>query len=180
MGFILLSSFWFALTHAKAAETNIFPSFTFLEFYILPLSWIIVFQLDYFLVHMRERYTFVNKQLKNARHDADKDEQSPRTLTIPQLCKLNHIHFTLYEIASSINAAYSVQLLAIIPRVIFFCVLPVHYNVVTGMVKDPNASYAPQTWTHIFTLSQIVLLTAPVIYVVNVASNTVSEVRWVD
>lgn len=136
-----------------------------------------VFQLDYFLVHMRERYAFVNKQLKNARHDANKNEQNSRILSIPQLCKLNHIHFTLYKIASTINSTYSVQLLAIIPRVIFFCVLPVHYNVVTGMVKDPNASFAPQTWTHIFTLSQIVLLTAPVIYVVNVASNTVSEVK---
>lgn len=183
VSFTLGATIWFIFTYFEASQENVFPSFTYLEFYILPVTWLIIFQIDYLLVHLRKRFTFVNSQLKSLLQESDitsTSDDNTRVSTVDtfHLNKLNHIHFTLYEISSEINGTYSAQLLVAIPRVIFFCVLPVHYNIVTALVKNPNDSGTSQVWTHVFTLSYIVLLTSPVIYVVNVASSTITQVRY--
>lgn len=173
ISFTLLVTFAYFFIYTKASNENVFPSFTYFEFYILPVVWLLVFQMDYWLLHMRERFAFVNNHFESFLHK----NKRVSMLNVLFLNKLNYVHFILYEISTEINNVYSFQLLIIIPRIIFFCVLPVHYNILTSLVKDPNESNSPQIWTHIFTLSQIILLIAPIIYVVNVASNILDQVR---
>lgn len=133
------------------------------------------------MIHLRERFILINSQLENALQENDTYQhtntiQVISNLNVSGLNKINHVHFTLYKISTEINNVYGAQLLIMIPRVIFFCVLPVHYNIVTALVRDPNDTSSSQMWTHVFTLMYIGLLTSPVIYAVNVASNTVNQV----
>lgn len=181
--FTVAVSLLFIFIYFKATAENLFPSFTYLEFYILPVTWLIVFQMDYFMIHLRERFILINTQLENSLQENDTFKYSNviqviSNLDVYSLNKINHIHFTLYKISTQINNVYGAQFMLMIPRVIFFCVLPVHYNIVTALVRDSN-DHSPQLWTHVFTLMYIVLLTSPVIYVVNVASNTVNQVELV-
>ncbi|XP_065205651.1 putative gustatory receptor 28b [Planococcus citri] len=137
--------------------------------------------MDYFMIHLRERFILINTQLENSLQENDTFKYSNviqviSNLDVYSLNKINHIHFTLYKISTQINNVYGAQFMLMIPRVIFFCVLPVHYNIVTALVRDSN-DHSPQLWTHVFTLMYIVLLTSPVIYVVNVASNTVNQAK---
>ena len=170
----------FILSYKAASSENIFPSFTYLEFYILPVTWLIIFQLDYLLVNLQKRFTFVNSQLEylvKESEDAIENGAIHGTVNFPHLNKLNFIHFTLYKIASEMNDLYSVQLLIMIPRLIFFSVLPLNYNIVSALVSDSKNNGRLNPWSHVFTLRYIVQLTAPIFYAVNKASGTVNRVR---
>lgn len=224
--FIVTVSGLFYAVYRKATEENIFSSFGKEEFYILPITWLMIFQIDYFMVHISNRFSFVNTQMERAlagtkcdndngninnennsnagnirkdeirvigydnecnnhfqqQNDNNLKDNNSNTndnavyLNTDTLNCLNRIHYTLYTTFHEITKVYSVQLLIIVPRVIFFSVIPVHYNIVTALVKDPNESSSPHVWTHIFTLSFTVLLAAPIIYAVNISTKTVNQV----
>ena len=178
--FTLSIALFFILAYLAASQEHIFPSFMYLEFYIMPVTWLIIFQLDYFLINLRKRFVFVNSQLKNfVSFDNTKSNTTATTsLNFSQLNDLNFIHFTLYKISSEINNTYGIRLLIMILRVIFFSVLPLHYNIVSALVDDPKHNGDLTPWSHIFTLSYIILLASPVFYVVNEASGTVNQVRF--
>lgn len=176
----MYTTIWFVFAYFKASQENIFLSITYLEFYILPTVWSVIFQIDYFLVHLCRGFTFVNSQIEKlllTSQTTTPESTQTSKIDTSRLNKLNLIHFTLHEILLEINGTYSAELLIIIPRVIFFSVLPLHYNIVTALVKDQNDLGTSQFWTHAFTLTYIILLILPVIYAVNAASNTINQVR---
>lgn len=154
---------------------NDFPSIDFTEFICIPLVWLLIFQINIKLKQISRRFNYIKSILETYTEKSmavfwiHSYSVGPKEITV-----LNRMHLFTYISFKEVCSYYNIQLLILVPRVIFFNVLPVHYNIVTALVADDrNVSHK---WSQLFTMSVIILTIWPVIHLVKCTSNTIEKV----
>jgi len=173
--FIITTVTCYIVFYHLALTENDFPSVDFTEIICIPLVWLLIFQINVKLNQISRRFNYI-KNILEAYMENSLDiywihwcTNGPKEITV-----LNRMHLFTYISFLDVCAYYNIQLLVLIPRVIFFNVLPVHYNIVTALVADErNLSHK---WSQLFTISVIILTIWPVIHLVKCTSNTIEEV----
>lgn len=172
---IIISTASYIVFYHLALTENDFPSVDFTEIICVPTVWLLIFQINVKLNQISSRFNYIKNIL-----EAYKEKSTgvywihwytirPKEITI-----LNRMHLFTYISFIEVCSYYNIQLLVLVPRVIFFNVLPVHYNIVTALVADErNASHK---WSQMFTMSVIIFTIWPVIHLVKCTSNTIEKV----
>lgn len=175
MLFIIITTTSYVVFYHLALTENDFPSVDFTEIICIPTVWLLIFQIKVKLNQISSRFIYIRNIL-----EAYKEKSAgvywihwytirPKEITI-----LNRMHLFTYISFIEVCSYYNIQLLVLVPRVIFFNVLPVHYNIVTALVADErNISHK---WSQIFTMSVIIFTIWPVIHLVKCTSNTIEKV----
>lgn len=165
----------YALFYHMALTENDFPSFDFTEIICIPLVWLLIFQINVKLNQITRRFNYI-KNILEAYMEKSMSiywihwyNVGPKEITV-----LNRMHLFTYISFNDVCSYYNIQLLVLIPRVIFINVLPVHYNIVTALIADDGTT--SHKWSQIFTMSVIILAIWPVIHLVKCASNTIEKV----
>lgn len=175
--FIITTVISYTVFYHLALTENDFPSVDFTEIVCIPLVWLLIFQINVKLNQISRRFNYI-KNILEAYMENTLDIYWIHWCTIgpKEITVLNRMHLFTYISFIDVCAYYNIQLLVLIPRVIFFNVLPVHYNIVTALVADErNLSHK---WSQLFTISVIILTIWPVIHLVKCTSNTIEEVRY--
>lgn len=174
--FIVATTVSYILFYWMALAENDFPSVDFTEFVCIPLVWLLIFQINVKLDQISKRFNYIKNILKAYM------EKSTNVYWIhwysigpKEITALNRMHLFTYISFTEVCSYYNVQLLVLVPRVIFFNVLPVHYNIVTALVADDRN--VPHKWSQIFTMSVIILTIWPVIHLVKCTSKTIEQVN---
>jgi len=163
------------LLYRLALTENDFPSVDFTEIVCIPLVWLLIFQINIKFNKILKRFDYI-KSILDAHMEKSISVYWIHTYTIgpKEITILNRMHLFTYISFIQVCSYYNVQLLVMIPRIIFFNVLPVHYNIVTALVADErNASHK---WSQMFTMSVIILTIWPIIHLVKCTSNTIQKV----
>lgn len=158
-----------------ALTENDFPSIDFTEIACIPLVWLLIFQINFKLNHILRRFNYI-KNILETYLDNSYNVHWIYLYSVgsKQINILNRMHLFTYIAFIEVCSNYNIQLLVLIPRVIFYNVLPVHYNIVTALVADErNASHK---WSQICTMSVIIFTIWPVIHLVKCTSNTIQKV----
>lgn len=165
----------YIIFYRMALTENDFPSVDFTEIVCVPLVWVLIFQINVKLNQISRRFNYIKDILETYKKQSTSVywihwyTASPKEITT-----LNRMHLFTYISFIEVCSYYNIQLLILVPRVIFFNVLPVHYNIVTALLADDrNVSHK---WSQIFTLSVIILTMWPVIHLVKCTSNTIEKV----
>jgi len=172
---IISTTVSYIILYHLALNENDFPSVDFTEMVCIPIVWILVLQINAKLNQLSKRFNYI-KNILEAYMEKSKSVYwihwytvSPKEITV-----LNRMHLFTYISFIEVCSYYNIQLLVLVPRVIFFNVLPVHYNIVTALVADErNVSHK---WSQMFTLSIIILTIWPIIHLVKCTSNTFEKV----
>lgn len=164
------------LLYRLALSENDFPSVDFTEIVCIPLVWLLIFQINIKLNQILIRFKYI-KSILDAYMEKSKSIYWLHTYTIgpKEITILNRMHLFTYISFVEVCSYYNIQLLVLIPRIIFFNVLPVHYNIVTALVADERN--APHKWCQMFTMSVIIFTIWPIIHLVKFTSNTIKKVR---
>lgn len=172
---IITTTASYTVFYHLALNENNFPSFDFTEIACIPLVWLLIFQIDIKLNQISKRFNYIKNILEAYMEKSINVywihwyNVGPKEITI-----LNRMHLFTYTSFIEVCSYYNIQLLVLVPRVIFFNVLPVHYNIVTALVADErNASHK---WSQIFTMSVIIFTIWPVIHLVKCTSHTIKKV----
>lgn len=172
---IITTAISYIVFYRLALTENNFPSFDFTEIACIPLVWLIIFEIDVKLNQVTKRFNYIKNILEAYMEKSINIywihwyNVGPKEITI-----LNRMHLFTYISFIEVCSYYNIQLLVLVPRVIFFNVLPVHYNIVTALVADERN--APHKWSQIFTMSVIILTIWPVIHLVKCTSRTIKKV----
>lgn len=176
IGFIIATTVSYILFYQLALAENDFPSVDFTEFVCIPIVWLLIFQINFKLNQITKRFKYI-KDILEAYMEKSNNVYWIHWYSIgsKEITALNRMHLFTYISFIEVCSYYNIQLLVLVPRVIFFNVLPVHYNIVTALVGDErNVSHK---WSQIFTMSVIILTMWPVIYLVKCTNNTIKQVR---
>lgn len=172
---IITTTASFIIFYHLALNDNDFPSIDFTEIVCIPLVWLLIFQINGKLNQISRRFNHIKKILEAYMENSSNiywihwNNIEPK-----QIITLNRMHLFTYISFLDVSSYYNIQLLVLVPRVIFYNVLPVHYNIVTALVADErNTSH---TWSQMFTMSIIILTIWPVIHLVRCASKTIEKV----
>lgn len=172
---IITTTASYIVFYCLALNENNFPSFDFTEIACIPLVWLLIFQIDIKLNQISKRFNYIKNILEAYMEKSINIywihwyNVGPKEITI-----LNRMHLFTYISFIEVCSYYNIQLLVLVLRVIFFNVLPVHYNIVTTLVDDErNASHK---WSQIFTMSVIILTIWPVIHLVKCTNHTIKKV----
>lgn len=173
---IITTTASYILFYNLALTENDFPSVDFTEIACIPLVWLLIFQINVKLNQISRRFNYI-KNILEAYMKKSMDVNwihwytiGPKKITI-----LNRMHLFTYISFIEVCSYYNIQLLVLVPRVIYISVLPVHYNIVTALVTDERN--APHKWSQIFTMSIIILTIWPIIHLVKCTSSTIKKVR---
>lgn len=173
---IIITTASYIVFYHLALMENDFPSVDFTEIICIPIVWLLIFQINDKLNQISNRFNYIKSILETYKQKSTGVywihwyTMRPNEITI-----LNRMHLFTYISFIEVCSFYNIQLLVLVPRVIFFNVLPVHYNIVTALVADErNASHK---WSQIFTMSVIIYTIWPVIHLVKCTSNTIEKVR---
>lgn len=174
--FIIITTTCYIVFYRLALTENDFPSVDFTEIVCIPLVWLLIFQINIKLNQISRRFNYIKNILEAYMENSlgvywiHWYTCGPKEITV-----LNRMHLFTYTSFIEICSHFNIQLLVLIPRVIYFNVLPVHYNILTTLVADErNVSHK---WSQTFTLYTIVLTIWPVICLVKCTSNTIEKVR---
>jgi hypothetical protein len=165
----------YIILYYLALNENDFPSVDFTEMVCIPIVWILILQINAKLNQLSKRFNYI-KNILEAYMEKSKSVYWIQWYTVKpkEITVLNRMHLFTYISFTEVCSYYNIQLLVLVPRVIFFNVLPVHYNIVTALVADErNASHK---WSQMFTLSVIILTIWPIIHLVKCTSNTFEKV----
>ncbi|XP_025201183.1 uncharacterized protein LOC112598786 [Melanaphis sacchari] len=168
---IITTTASYIILYHLALNENDFPSVDFTEMVCIPIVWILILQINAKLNQLAKRFNYI-KNILEAYMEKSKSIYCIQWYTVrpKDITVLNRMHLFTYISFTEVCSYYNIQLLVLVPRVIFFNVLPVHYNIVTALIADErNASH---TWSQIFTLSIIILTIWPIIHLVKSTSNT--------
>lgn len=173
---VIVTTASYVLFYYRALTENDFPLFDFTEIICIPLVWLLIFQINVKLNQILRRFNYIKNILEAYMAKSMNiywihwNNVGPKEITV-----LNRMHLFTYISFTDVCSYYSIQLLVLIPRVIFINVLPVHYNIVTALIADDGTT--SHKWSQIFTMSVIILTIWPVIHLVKCASNTIEKVR---
>lgn len=172
---IISTTVSYIILYHLALNENDFPSVDFTEIVCIPIVWILVLQINAKLNQLSKRFNYI-KNILEAYMEKSKSVYWIHWYTVrPQeITVLNRMHLFTYISFIEVCSYYNIQLLVLVPRVIFFNVLPVHYNIVTALVADEHN--VPHKWSQMFTLSVIILTIWPIIHLVKCTSNTFEKV----
>lgn len=165
----------YIILYRLALTENDFPSIDFTEIACIPLVWLLIFQINVKLNQVLRRFNYIKNILETYMENSfNVNWIYVYTVGSKEITILNRMHLFTYISFKEICSNYNIQLLVLIPRVIFFNVLPVHYNIVTALVADErNTSHK---WSQMFTMSVIIFTIWPVIHLVKCTSNTIKKV----
>jgi len=172
---IVTTTVSYIILYYLALNENDFPSVDFTEMICIPIVWILILQINAKLNQLTKRFNYI-KNILEAYMEKSKSVYWIHWYTIrpKEITLLNRMHLFTYISFTEVCSYYNIQLLVLVPRVIFFNVLPVHYNIVTALVADErNVSHK---WSQMFTLSIIILTIWPIIHLVKCTSNTFEQV----
>lgn len=172
---IIMSTASNILLYRLALTENDFPSVDFTEIVCIPLVWLLIFQINVKLNEILRRLNYI-KSILDVHMDNSAGVYWIHTYTIgpKEITILNRMHLFTYISFVEVCSYYNIQLLVMIPRIIFFNVLPVHYNIVTALVADERN--APHKWSQMFTMSVIILTIWPIIHLVKFTRDTTKKV----
>lgn len=172
---IIITTASFIIFYYLALTDNDFPSIDFTEIVCIPLVWLLIFQINSKLNQISRRFNHIKKILETYMENPSNIYWIHwKTIGPKEIITLNCMHLFTYLSFLDVSSYYNIQLLVLVPRVIYYNVLPVHYNIVTALVADErNTSH---TWSQIFTMSIIILTIWPVIHLVRCASKTIEKV----
>lgn len=172
---IITTTASYIILYHLALNENDFPSVDFTEMVCIPIVWILILQINAKLNQLSKRFNYI-KNILEAYMEKSKSVYWIHWYTVrpKEITVLNRMHLFTYISFIEVCSYYNIQLLVLVPRVIFFNVLPVHYNIVTALVADErNVSHR---WSQMFTLSVIILTIWPIIHLVKCTSNTFEKV----
>jgi len=172
---IVTTTVSYIILHQLALNENDFPSIDFTEMICIPIVWILILQINAKLDQLSKRFNYI-KNILEAYMEKSKSVYWIQWYTVrpKEITVLNRMHLFTYISFIEVCSYYNIQLLVLVPRVIFFNVLPVHYNIMTALVADErNVS---QKWSQMFTLSTIILTIWPIIHLVKCTSKTSEQV----
>jgi len=172
---IITTTTIYIILYHLALNENDFPSVDFTEIVCIPIVWILIHQINVKLNQISERFDYI-KNILEAFMEKSKSVYWIHCYTVrpKEITVLNRMHLFTYISFKEVCSYYNIQLLVLVPRVIFFNVMPVHYNIVTTLVaNDRNTS---QKWSQMFTLSVIIVTIWPIIHLVKCTSNTFEKV----
>lgn len=172
---IITTTASYIILYHLALNENDFPSVDFTDIVCIPIVWILILQINAKLNQLSKRFNYI-KNILEAYMEKSQSVYWIQWYTVrpKEITVLNRMHLFTYISFTEVCSYYNIQLLVLVPRIIFLNVLPVHYNIVTALVADEhNASHK---WSQIFTLSVIILTIWPIIHLVKCTSNTFEKV----
>lgn len=172
---IITTTICYIMFYYLALNENDFPSVDFTDITCIPIVWILILQINAKLDQISKRFNYI-KNILEAYMEKSMSVYWIHWYTVrpKEITVLNRMHLFTYISYIEVCSYYNIQLLVLVPRVIFFNVLPVHYNLVTALVADErNASHK---WSQMFTMSVIILTIWPIIHLVKCTSNTIEKV----
>lgn len=172
---IITTTASYVLFYYLALTENDFPSVDFTDIACIPLVWLLVFQINAKLNQISRRFNYIRNILEAyMKKSMDVSWIHWYTIGPKKITILNRMHLFTYISFIEVCSYYNIQLLVLVPRVIYISVLPVHYNIVTALVNDERN--APHKWSQIFTMSIIILTIWPIIHLVKCTSSTIKQV----
>lgn len=172
---IITTTASYIVFYHMALTENDFPSVDFTEIACIPLIWLLIFQINVKFNQISRRFNYI-KNILEAYMEKSIDLYYIHWYTVGQrkITILNRMHLFTYISFIEVCSYYHIQLLVLVPRVIYINVLPVHYNIVTALVNDERN--APHKWSQIFTIFVIILTIWPIIHLMKCTSNTIKMV----